>query len=67
MRTRIAIAALLWPMIQAVFFGLGMVGLLAAPLEDAALTAAVWWMVAGTCAVSAPLAWFMAPRLRLRG
>lgn len=65
MRTRFAIAVLIWPMIQAVLFGLGMIGLLAAPLEDAALMAAVWWMVAGTCAVSVPLAWVLAPRLRL--
>lgn len=65
MRTRFAIAALLWPMIQAVFFGLGMVVLLAAPIEAAEMMTAVWWMVAGTSVVSAPLAWVMAPRLRL--
>ncbi|MDI1327626.1 MAG: hypothetical protein PSV23_12610 [Brevundimonas sp.] len=66
MRTRFAIAALLWPMIQAVFFGLGMVALLAAPLEASEIMAAVWWMIAATGAVSVPLAWVLAPRLRLR-
>lgn len=66
MRTRFAIAALLWPMIQAVFFGLGMVALLAAPLEASELMSAVWWMIAATCVVSVPLAWVLAPRLRLR-
>ena len=66
MRTRLAIAALLWPMIQGVLFGLGMVALLASPLEAAEMMSAVWWMIAATCAVSLPLAWVLAPRLRLR-
>ena len=65
MRTRLAIAALLWPMIQGVLFGLGMVALLASPLEAAEMMSAVWWMIAATCAVSLPLAWVLAPRLRL--
>lgn len=66
MRTRFAIAALIWPMIQAVLFGLGMIGLLAAPLPASELLSAVWWMIAATFAISAPLAWGMAPWLRLR-
>ena len=66
MRTRLAIAALLWPMIQGVLFGLGMVALLASPLEAAEMMSAVWWMIAATCAVSLPLDWVLAPRLRLR-
>lgn len=66
MRTRFAIAALLWPMIQGVLFGLGMVALLASPLEAAEMMSAVWWMIAATCAVSLPLAWVLAPRLRLK-
>ena len=66
MRTRFAIAALIWPMIQAVLFGLGMVGLLVAPLEAAAMMTAVWWMIGVTFVVSVPIAWIMAPRLRLR-
>ncbi len=65
MRTRFAIAALLWPMIQAVLFGLGMVALLAARMEAAALMTAIWWMIAATCVISLPLAWVLAPRLRL--
>ena len=65
MRTRFAIAALIWPMIQAVLFGLGVIGLLAAPLEASQMMTAIWWMIAATCAVSVPLAWVMAPRLRL--
>lgn len=66
MRTRFAIAALIWPMIQAVLFGVGVVALLAAPLSSSELLTAVWWMIAATCAISTPLAWGMAPWLRLR-
>lgn len=45
MPTRLAIAALVWPMIQGVLFGLGMVGLLAAPLGPSEMLTAVWWMI----------------------
>lgn len=66
MRTRLSIAALIWPMIQAVLFGVGIVGLLAAPLEAAQLMSAVWWMIGATFVISLPIAWGMAPWLRLR-
>ncbi len=65
MRTRFAIAALIWPIIQAVLFGLGMVGLLASPLETPEVMTALWWMIAGTVVISTLLAWLIAPRLRL--
>ena len=66
MRTRFAIAALIWPMIQAVLFGLGMIGLLAAPLEASQMQTAVWAMIGATVVISTPVAWGMAPWLRLR-
>lgn len=66
MRTRFAIAALICPMIQAVLFGVGMVGLLAAPLTASQLLTAVWWMIGVTVAIAVPIAWGMAPWLRLR-
>lgn len=66
MRTRFAIAALIWPMIQAVLFGLGVVGLLVSPLTTPEVMDALWWMIAGTVVISTPLAWLIAPRLRLR-
>ena len=66
MRTRFAIAALIWPMIQAVLFGLGVVALLAAPLEASQMMTAIWWMIGVTFVVSVPIAWGMAPWLRLR-
>ena len=65
MRTRIAIAALIWPMIQAVLFGVGVIVVLATVPAAGALTA-IWWMVGATFLVSAPLAWLIAPRRRLR-
>jgi hypothetical protein len=66
MRTRFAIAALIWPMIQAVLFGLGLIALIAAPIPPSEMLTAVWWMIGVTFVVSAPLAWGMAPWLRLR-
>lgn len=66
MRTRLAIAALIWPMIQAVLFGIGMLALLIAPLPASEMLNAVWWMIGATFVISAPLAWGMAPWLRLR-
>lgn len=66
MRTRFAIAALIWPMIQGVLFGLGLLALLAAPLEASQMQGAVWWMIGVTFALSTPIAWGMAPWLRLR-
>lgn len=66
MRTRFAIAALIWPMIQGVLFGLGMLALMAAPLDAVAMQRSVWWMIAATVVLSVPIAWGMAPWLRLR-
>ena len=66
MRTRFAIAALIYPMIQAVLFGIGLGALLIAPLPASEMLTAVWWMIGATFVVSAPIAWGMAPWLRLR-
>ena len=65
MRTRLAIAALIYPMIQAVLFGIGLLIVLAAFPASGALTA-IWWMIGVTFLISAPAAWVLAPRLRLR-
>lgn len=66
MRTRFAIAAMLYPMIQAVLFGIGLLIVLAAFPASEALNA-IWWMIGVTFLISAPAAWVLAPRLRLRG
>jgi hypothetical protein len=52
-------------MVQAVLFGIGMVSILVTSLSENAMTV-VPWMIAGSFIVSAPLAWLIAPRLQLR-
>jgi hypothetical protein len=65
MWTRLQIAAMVFMMIQAMLFGIGMVLILATPLNTNAMTL-IPWMIAGSFVVSAPLAWIIAPRLQLR-
>lgn len=65
MATRFAIAALLFMNIQAVFFGIGAILILATPLADVAMRLFPW-MVAGTTLLAAPISWWLAPRLRAR-
>jgi len=65
MWTRLQIAAMVFMMVQAVLFGIGMVLILATPLSDSAMTL-IPWMIGASFLVSAPLAWLIAPRLQLR-
>ena len=65
MRTRIAIAAVIYMMVQGVLFGVGMIAILVSPLAANAQTL-IPWMIAATLPISIPLAWMIAPRLRLR-
>ncbi len=65
MRVRIGIAALLFMMIQAVFFGIGAVLVLATPLKDMAMTL-MPLVVVGTSLLALPISWWLAPRLRAR-
>lgn len=65
MRTRIAIAALIFLMVQGVFFGVGMVMVLTAAPADSHQTL-IPWMIVLTFLISAPVAWIIAPRLMLR-
>ncbi|MDG2520430.1 hypothetical protein P7B02_02665 [Caulobacter segnis] len=62
MRTNLAIALLIYPMVQAVVFGLGFVPLAAlrAPAE------LFFPVIAATFVVAAPAALIIAPRLRSR-
>lgn len=62
MRTNLAIAALVYPMVQAVAFGAGLLTLLALGAPPAAFAP----VIAATFVVSAPIALLMAPRLRSR-
>ncbi len=63
MATRVGIAALVFMMVQAVLFGIGIVVLLATPLKADAMTL-MPVMVATTFALAVPLSWWLAPRLR---
>ena len=65
MSTRLQIAGLVFMMVQAVLFGIGVVAILATPLDEEASTL-MPWMIALTFLVSAPLAWLIAPRLQMR-
>jgi hypothetical protein len=65
MWTRLQIASMVFMMVQAVLFGIGMVSILVTSLSENAMTL-VPWMIAGSFIVSAPLAWLIAPRLQLR-
>ena len=68
--TRLAIAALIFPMVHAVFFGAGLVTVLAVPaLADHAMALIPTVIFVGFV-VGVPLSWMLAPRLRaayLRG
>ena len=65
MSVRLQISALVFMMVQAVLFGVGIVAILATPLSAHAQTA-IPIMIALTILASAPISWWMAPRLRLR-
>ena len=62
MRTNAAIAALIYPIVQAVVFGLGLIGLLALGAPQGLFPG----VIAATFVVSIPIAVLMAPRLRSR-
>jgi len=65
MSVRLQIAAMVYLMVQAVMFGAGIVLTLATPLAAHA-QALIPAVVVVTALASAPVAWFIAPRLRLR-
>lgn len=62
MRTNLAIALLIYPMVQAVAFGLGLLAVLSIGVAQTAMP----WMIAATVILSVPVAWLIAPRLRSR-
>lgn len=66
MSTRLQIAAMVFMMANAVMFGVGIVPVLLIPsLADNAFET-IPTVVIASFAVSAPLSWFIAPRLRAR-
>ena len=64
---RIALAILVFMMVQAVTFGAGMAAVLYYPNEIG--DSKFFWIpvvIAASCIVSAPVAWWIAPHLRAR-
>ena len=64
MSVRLGIAILVFMMINAVFFGIGAVLVLATPLEARAIT--LMAVVVVTAVLALPASWWLAPRLRAR-
>ncbi len=66
MSVRFQIAAVIYMMVQGVLFGVGVVAILVSPLADRAAIL-IPALIVVTGALSFPISWFIAPRLRLRG
>lgn len=65
MPVRLQLAAMLFMMIQALVFFAGVLLVLLTPLAREAMVL-MPWVVGISVVVSAPLSWFLAPRLRAR-
>lgn len=65
MSVRLQIAAMVFMMVQAVLFGVGLVGILMTSAQSEAMTA-IPTMIAISFLASAAIAWLIAPRLRQR-
>ncbi|MGD0636390.1 MAG: hypothetical protein ABSA13_19690 [Beijerinckiaceae bacterium] len=65
MSIRLQIAILVYIMVQAVMFGVGVILVLATPLSVFAMNL-MPWVVGVSAFLSAPVAWMIAPRLRAR-
>ncbi len=63
--TRLAVAVLIFMMLQAVVFFAGILLVLATPLASQAMIL-MPWVVAVSLVISLPVSWFMAPMLRAR-
>ena len=66
MKTRLWIAAMLYPMINAVLFGLSVVPLLSIPVLAENASTLFPFAVGTSFVLAAPLAWLLAPHLRSR-
>lgn len=66
MKTRLWIAALLYPVVNAVLFGIGTIPLLSVRSLSEQASTLMPTVVIASLVLAAPIAWFIAPRLRLR-
>ena len=65
-RARLRVAALIWCMVNAVVFGIGVILFVSVP---ALMAHAFFWIpavVVSSLAISAPLSWFIAPWMMMR-
>jgi hypothetical protein len=65
-RARLRVAILIYCMVNAVVFGVGVISILS--IAAVAAYASFWipTVVVGSFIISAPLAWFIAPRMMMR-
>lgn len=66
MSTRTRISVLIYMMVQAVLFGIGVVITLLVTDDSAARAWGIVATIIGAMVIGTPLAWFLAPRLRAR-
>lgn len=66
MSTRLRLAILIYGIIQGVVFGIGTVLVLAVPSFSEQAMTLMPTVVIVSIVLAAPIAWFMAPRMRLR-
>lgn len=66
MKTRLWIAAMVYPMVNAVFFGALAVIVLSIPALSEAASTLFPVIVPASFILAVPVAWVLAPRLRLR-
>ncbi len=64
--TRLEIAALVYLMANAVLFGAGLIAVLTVPALNTHAGIAISTVVVVSLVLAAPIAWFVAPRLRAR-
>ena len=66
MSTRLAIAALIYMMVNAVVFGIGAVTVLSIPSLSENATVWLPTVVLASFVIAAPIAWYIAPHMRSR-
>lgn len=66
MKTRLWIAAMVYPMVNAVLFGTAAIAMLSIPALDEMAATLFPIVIAASFALAAPIAWVIAPRLRAR-
>ena len=66
MKTRLWIAAMVYPSVNAVIFGFAVIAMLSIPALNEMASTLFLYIVPASFIVSAPIAWIIAPRLQAR-